>query len=148
MPLEGEYGEPDPDEEVREQVDAWERSGGTEGTTLGDTGLPIVIVVNRGVRSGKLRRTPLMRVEHHGSYLAVGSNGGAPKSPAWVSNLRANPQVEVWDGPQRGDYHVQELDGDQRAVWWDRAVAAYPSFADYQKRTERLIPIFILEPLS
>jgi deazaflavin-dependent oxidoreductase (nitroreductase family) len=146
MPLQGEYAQPDPRDWVREQIEAWERSGGTEGTTLRDTGLPCVIVVNRGVRSGQLRRTPLMRVEHAGSYLAVGSKGGAPTNPAWVANLRANPQVEVWDGPNRGDYVARELEGDERSPWWERAVGAFPNYAEYQERTERLIPVFVLEP--
>jgi F420H(2)-dependent quinone reductase len=146
MPLEGEYAPPDPASWVREQIETWERSGGTEGTTLRDTGLPVVIVVNRGVRSGQLRRTPLMRVEHDGSYLAVGSKGGAPKNPAWVANLRAEPQVEVWDGPHRADLVARELEGGERDVWWERAVAAYPNYAEYQQKTERLIPVFVLEP--
>jgi deazaflavin-dependent oxidoreductase (nitroreductase family) len=146
MPLEGEYAPPDPAGWVRDQIETWERSGGTEGTTLRDTGLPIVIVVNRGVQSGQLRRTPLMRVEHEGSYLAVGSKGGAPQNPAWVANLRAEPQVEVWDGPQRGDFAARELEGDERAAWWERAVAAFPNYAQYQQKTERLIPVFVLEP--
>lgn len=144
--MQGEYAQPDPQDWVREQIEAWERSGGTQSTTLRDTGLPCVIVVNRGVRSGKLRRTPLMRVEHGGSYLAVGSKGGAPANPAWVANLRANPQVEVWDGPQRGDYIARELEGDERSPWWERAVAAFPNYAEYQEHTERLIPVFVLEP--
>ena len=148
MPLEGEFAELDPRDWVREQIETWERSGGTEGTTLRDTGLPCVIVVNRGVRSGQLRRTPLMRVEQEGSYLAVGSKGGAPENPAWVANLRADPKVEVWDGPARGDYVSRELEGDERASWWERAVAAFPPYADYQKRTERLIPVFVLEPAA
>ncbi len=148
MPLEGEYAPPDPADWVREQIEAWERSGGTQGTTLRDTGLPVVIVVNRGVRSGKLRRTPLMRVEHDGSYLAVGSRGGAPRDPAWVANLRADPHVEVWDGPQRTDHLARELAGDERELWWERAVAAFPNYAEYQQRTERLIPVFLLEPLA
>jgi deazaflavin-dependent oxidoreductase (nitroreductase family) len=146
MPLEGEYAPPDPAGWVREQIETWERSGGTEGTTLRDTGLPIVIVVNRGVQSGLLRRTPVMRVEHDGSYLAVGSKGGAPADPRWVANLRANPEVEVWDGPRRGDYRAREIEGDERALWWERAVEAYPPYADYQQRTQRLIPLFVLEP--
>jgi deazaflavin-dependent oxidoreductase (nitroreductase family) len=146
MPLQGEYAQPDPADWVREQIETWERSGGTEGTTLRDTGLPCVIVVNRGVRSGKLRRTPLMRVEHDGGYLAIGSKGGAPKNPAWVANLRADPQVEVWDGPQRGDYVARELEGEERSAAWERAVAAFPNYAEYQQRTERLIPVFLLEP--
>jgi F420H(2)-dependent quinone reductase len=146
MPLQGEYAQPDPADWVRKQIETWERSGGTEGTTLRDTGLPCVIVVNRGVRSGKLRRTPLMRVEHDGGYLAIGSKGGAPKNPAWVANLRADPQVEVWDGPQRGDYVARELEGEERSAAWERAVAAFPNYAEYQQRTERLIPVILLEP--
>jgi F420H(2)-dependent quinone reductase len=147
MPLEGDYAPPAPADWVREQIETWERSGGTEGTTLRDTGMPVVIVVNRGAISGKLHRTPLMRVEHDGSYLAVGSKGGAPKNPAWVANLRANPEVEVWDGPVRGDYVARELDeGDERTTWWDRGVAAYPPYTEYQTRCERLIPLFVLEP--
>jgi deazaflavin-dependent oxidoreductase (nitroreductase family) len=148
VPLEGEFAPPDPAGWVRDQIETWERSGGTEGTTLRDTGLPVVIVVNRGVRSGDLHRTPLMRVEHGGSYLAVGSKGGAPKNPAWVANLRADPEVEVWDGPVHGDFVARELAGDERATWWERAVAAYPPYADYQVRTERLIPVFVLEPTA
>ena len=148
MPLEGQFAPMDPAGWVREQIETWERSGGTEGTTLRDTGMPVVIVVNRGVRSGQLRRTPLMRVEHDGSYLAVGSKGGAPKHPAWVANLRADPRVEVWDGPERGDYVARELDGEERAAWWERAVAAYPPYAEYQERTDRLIPVFVLEPAA
>jgi F420H(2)-dependent quinone reductase len=148
MPLQGEYSPPDPRSWVREQIEVWERSGGTEGTTLLDTGLPVVIVINRGVRSGQLRRTPLMRVEHAGSYLAVGSKGGAPENPAWVANLRADPQVEVWDGPTHSDHIARELQGEERSTWWDRAVAAYPPYADYQQRTERLIPLFVLEPAA
>jgi deazaflavin-dependent oxidoreductase (nitroreductase family) len=147
VPLDGEYAQPDPQDWVRDQIETWERSGGTEGTTLRDTGMPCVIVVNRGVRSGQLRRTPLMRVEQDGSYLAVGSKGGAPANPAWVANLRADPSVEVWDGPTRGDYIARELEGDERSRWWQSAVAVYPPYADYQERTERLIPVFVLEPV-
>ena len=146
MPLEGQYAPPDTASWVREQIETWERSGGTDGTTLRDTGLPVVIVVNRGARSGLLRRTPLMRVEHGGSYLAVGSKGGAPRDPAWVANLRADAHVEVWDGPSRGDYTAREISADERAAWWERAVAAYPPYAQYQQRTARLIPLFVLEP--
>src|ERR1700742_1703658 len=146
MPLEGEYAPPAPADWVREQIETWERSGGTEGTTLRDTGMPVVIVVNRGAVSGKLHRTPLMRVEHGGDYLAVGSKGGAPKNPAWVANLRCDTRVEGWDGPVRADYVAREIEGDERAQWWERAVAAYPPYADYQQRTDRLIPVFVLEP--
>jgi deazaflavin-dependent oxidoreductase (nitroreductase family) len=146
MPLEGEYAPPPAAAWVREQIETWERSGGTEGTTLRDTDMPVVIVVNRGAVSGKLHRTPLMRVEHDGSYLAVGSKGGAPEDPVWVGNLRAYPNVEVWDGPARGDYVAREIeDGDERTAWWDRGVEAYPPYAEYQTRCERLIPLFVLE---
>jgi F420H(2)-dependent quinone reductase len=148
MPLEGEFAAMDPAAWVRDQIETWERSGGTKGTTLRDTGLPVVIVLNRGARSGELHRTPLMRVEHEGSYLAVGSKGGAPKNPAWVANLRAHPDVEVWDGPVHDDFVARELDGDERAAWWERAVAAYPPYADYQQKTERVIPVFVLEPVG
>ncbi len=132
---------------MREQIEAWEHSGGLEGTTL--RGMPCVIVVNRGAKSGLLHRTPLMRVEHDGAYLAVGSKGGAPKNPVWVGNLRAHPEAEVWDGPVRGDYTVREIEpGPERDAWWERAVAAYPDYADYQTKTERLIPLFLLEPAT
>ena len=145
MPLQGEYAPPNPAAWVRDQLDEWERSGGTEGTTLRDTDMPCVIVVNRGARSGQLHKTPLMRVEHGGSYLAVGSKGGAPKNPSWVHNLRANPEVEVWDGPTRGDFTVRELAGSERETWWKRAVEAFPPYAEYQQKTERVIPVFLLE---
>jgi deazaflavin-dependent oxidoreductase (nitroreductase family) len=146
VPLEGEYAPPAPAQWVRDQIEAWERSDGQEGNTLQDTGLPIVIVVNRGAKSGKLHRTPLMRVEHGGDYVAVGSKGGAPENPTWVNNIRTHPEVEVWDATERGDYTVRELEGDERAVWWERAVAAYPPYAEYQTKTDRLIPLFALEP--
>ena len=146
MPLHGEYAPPDPRQWVRDQLEQWERSGGTEGTMLRDTDMPVVVVVNRGARSGQLHKTPLMRVEHGGSYVAVGSKGGAPQHPAWVHNLRAHPEVEVWDGPAQGDYRVRELEGAERETWWERAVAAYPPYAEYQQRTDRMIPLFLLEP--
>ena len=103
-------------------------------------------MVNRGARSGKLHRTPLMRVEEGGRYLAVGSKGGAPQNPGWVNNIRAQPAVEVWDETERGDYVAREIEGDERSDWWERAVAAYPPYAEYQTRTDRLIPLFVLEP--
>jgi deazaflavin-dependent oxidoreductase (nitroreductase family) len=146
VPLEGEFAPPDPAGWVQDQLRAWESSGGTVGTTLRDTGLPVVIVVNRGAKSGKLHKTPLMRVENDGSYVVVGSKGGAPKHPAWVHNLRAHPEVEVWDGPERGDFRVRELAGGERETWWERAVAAFPPYAEYQQKTERVIPLFLLEP--
>ncbi|HWD64658.1 MAG TPA: nitroreductase family deazaflavin-dependent oxidoreductase [Solirubrobacteraceae bacterium] len=148
MPLQGEYAPPAPAEWVREQVETWERTGGREGTTHKDTGLPVVIVVNRGAKSGQLHRTPLMRVEHDGDYLAVGSKGGAPENPAWVNNIRTHPEVEVWDGTERRDYTVREVHGEERDQWWERAVAAYPPYAEYQTRTDRLIPLFVLEPVG
>lgn len=147
MPLEGEYADSTIDW-VRDHVGTWVRTGGVEGPlSLGGT-TASMIVVNRGARSGKLHRTPLVRVEHAGSYAAVGSKGGAPKHPGWVYNLRANPQVEVWDGTQKGDFVARELERDQeeRATWWQRAVKAFPTYAVYQARAERLIPVFLLEP--
>ena len=146
MPLQGEY-EPSSQQWVRDQVELYERSGGTQGTTLRDTGLPVVIMTNRGVRSGKLRKTPVMRVEHDGRYLAVASQGGAPTHPAWYANLLADPHVELQDGPRRQDMTVRELSGEEREQWWERAVAAFPDYADYQRKTERQIPVFVLEPL-
>jgi F420H(2)-dependent quinone reductase len=145
MPLDGEYA-PSPSGWVRDQVELYESSGGKDGLTLRETGLPVVVVVNRGAKTGKIRKTPLMRVEHDGLYLAVGSKGGAPENPVWVYNLRADPSVEVWDETERLDLVARELDGAERAVWWDRAVAAFPPYADYQRKTERLIPVFVLEP--
>jgi F420H(2)-dependent quinone reductase len=147
MPLEGEY-EPSPVRWVREQVELYESSGGAQGTTLRDTGLPVVIVTNRGARSGKLRKTPLMRVEHEGRYAAVASKGGAPEHPVWYENLRAHPHVELQDGPRKRDMRARETTGDERAQWWERAVAAFPPYADYQRATEREIPLFVLEPFE
>lgn len=145
MPLEGEY-EPSAWDWVREQVDAYERSGGVAGITFLDTGLPVIIVTNRGAKSGKLRKTPLMRVEHEGRYGAVASVGGAPKNPVWYYNLKADPHVEVQDGTVRKDMIAREISGDEKAQWWERAVAAYPPYAEYQASTEREIPVFVLEP--
>jgi len=145
MPVEGEY-EPSPRGWVREQVEQYESSGGTEGTTLRDTGLPVVIITNRGARSGRLRKTPVMRVEHDGRYAAVASQGGAPANPLWYYNFRADPNVELQDGPRKQDMVAREVAGDERAQWWERAVAAYPPYAEYQQRTTRQIPVFVLEP--
>jgi deazaflavin-dependent oxidoreductase (nitroreductase family) len=143
MTLTGEYA-PSPQAWVRDQVEAYERSGGREGNTLFDTGMPVVVVTTRGNRSGALRKTPLMRVEHDGEYLLVGSQGGAPKDPVWVHNLRADPQaVMVQDGPEPWDADVREVSGEERETWWRRAVEAYPPYADYQAATERLIPVFV-----
>jgi F420H(2)-dependent quinone reductase len=145
MPIEGEY-EPSPRQWVRDQVELMEGSGGTDGTTLRETGLPVVIVTNIGARTGKVRKTPLMRVEHDGRYAAIASMGGAPKHPVWYYNLLANPQVELQDGPVRSDMVARELTGSERAQWWERAVAAFPPYAEYQTKTTRQIPVFVLEP--
>ncbi|UXY31447.1 nitroreductase family deazaflavin-dependent oxidoreductase [Streptomyces sp. HUAS TT20] len=145
MPLEGEY-EPSPTQWVREQVELYESSGGTKGTTLMDTGLPVILLTTLGARSGKIRKTPLMRVEHDGRYAVVASQGGAPKHPVWYFNVKSEPHVELQDGPVKRDMTARELTGDEKTVWWDRAVAAYPPYAEYQKKTSRTIPVFLLEP--
>ncbi len=142
MPLDGVY-EPSPRAWVRDQVERYEATGGREAGTL--RGMPVVIVTSRGARSGKLRKSPLMRVEHDGTYVAVASMGGAPRDPVWAHNVRADPHAELQDGPERWDVVARELSGPERDLWWDRAVAAYPDYADYQRRTERLIPLFLLE---
>jgi len=143
--IDGEYV-PSPAAWVRDQVEEYERSGGTTGTTLRETGLPVVIVTNRGAKTDAVRKTPLMRVEHEGSYAAVGSKGGAPQNPVWVYNLRKNPQVVLQDGGRTREMTAREVTGEERAAWWERAVAAYPPYADYQRKTDRLIPVFVLEP--
>ena len=147
MPLTGEY-EPSTQQWVRDQVELYESSGGTEGTTLRDTGLPVVVITNVGASSGKLRKTPLMRVEHEGRYAAVASQGGAPRHPAWYANFLAHPLVELQDGPVKRDYAVREVTGEEREQWWERAVAAFPPYADYQRKTERTIPVLVLEPVE
>ena len=143
MPLTGEY-EPSTMEWARDQVALYESSGGTEGTTLMD--LPVIILTTVGAKSGKIRKAPLMRVEHDGKYAAVASLGGAPKHPVWYYNVVANPHVELQDGPVRKDYTAREVTGDEKALWWERAVAAYPPYAEYQEKTDRQIPVFVLEP--
>ena len=144
MSLEGEY-EPSSSQWVRDQVTEYEASGGQRANTLSDTGLPVIIVTSRGNKSGKIRKTPLMRVEHGGEYLLVASQGGAPKHPVWYYNLKADPDaITIQDGPAPFDATVRELpEGDERAQWWARAVAAYPPYAEYQERTERRIPVFV-----
>jgi len=143
MPLSGEY-EPSAQEWVRDQVELYESSGGREGTTLRD--MPVIIMTNRGAKSGKLRKTPVMRVEHDGRYAAVASKGGQPTHPVWYYNLVADPHIEVQDGPVKTDMTAREVNGDEKATWWARAVAAYPDYADYQEKTTRQIPLFVLEP--
>ena len=132
---------------VRDQVELYERSGGTEGTTLRDTGLPVIIVTNTGNKTGAIRKTPLMRVKVRDSYVLVGSQGGAPKHPVWVFNLRANPGVEIRDKTDAWPMKVREVEDEpERARLWDAAVAAFPPYEGYQKRTTRKIPVFIAEP--
>ncbi|MYV43040.1 nitroreductase family deazaflavin-dependent oxidoreductase [Streptomyces sp. SID1328] len=145
MALEGEY-EPSPEQWVRDQVELYESSGGREGNTLLDTGLPVIILTTRGNRSGKLRKTPLMRVEHDGKYAVVASVGGAPKHPVWYFNVKADPTVELQDGPEKREMRAREVNGDEKAQWWERAVAAFPPYAEYQEKTDREIPVFVLEP--
>ena len=147
MPLDGEY-EPSPSQWVRDQVEAYERSGGTEANTLRDTGLPVIILTTRGNKSGKLRKSPLMRVEHDGEYALVASMGGAPQHPVWYHNLTANPHVELQDGPVKKDYQAREVHGEEYPVWFERAVAAWPDYAEYQKKTTRVIPVFVLTPAA
>lgn len=145
MPLEGEY-EPSPEKWVRDQVELYEKSGGTKGTTM--RGMPVVVLTTRGAKSGKIRKSPLMRVEHEGTYAVVASLGGAPKHPVWYYNVVADPQVELQDGPVRKDMRAREVTGDEKALWWERAVAAYPDYAEYQKKTDRRLPVFVLEPTA
>ena len=143
--MSGEY-EPSPKKWVRDQVERYERTGGREANTLRDTGLPVVIFTTRGNKSGKIRKIPLMRVEHDGAYAMVASEGGAPKHPVWYHNLKADPEaLTVQDGPEPFDARARELSGEEREVWWRRAVAAYPPYADYQRKTDRLIPVFLAE---
>jgi deazaflavin-dependent oxidoreductase (nitroreductase family) len=145
MPLTGEY-EPSPTDWAREQVEQIEKSGGTEGTMM--RGMPVIVLTTVGAKSGKLRKTPLMRVEHEGKYVVVASLGGAPKNPVWYYNVKANPHVELQDGPEKHDYQAREISGDEKAAWWDRAVEAYPDYADYQTKTDREIPLFVLERMD
>jgi len=141
MPLTGEY-EPSTAAWARKQAERYEASGGAEATDL--RGRPIIVLTSVGARTGKLRKTALMRVEHEGQYAVIGSLGGAPKNPVWVYNVRAEPHVELQDGPEKHDYLAREAEGDERELWWKRAVEAYPDYADYQRKTDRVIPVFVL----
>ncbi|MFF5724949.1 nitroreductase family deazaflavin-dependent oxidoreductase [[Kitasatospora] papulosa] len=143
MPMEGEY-EPSPTTWVREQVELIESSGGTQGTTM--RGMPVILLTTRGAKSGKLRKTPLMRVEHDGQYAVVASLGGAPKHPVWYYNVLADPHVELQDGTLRQDMTAREITGEEKALWWGRAVEAFPDYAEYQTKTDREIPVFVLSP--
>jgi len=148
MTLQGEYI-PSRAQWVRDQVEAYEAYGGKKANTLRDTGLPVIIVTMRGNKSGSIRKIALMRVEHDGEYALVGSMGGAPKNPVWYYNLIAHPdEVEIQDGPEPFPVRVREITGDEKAVWWERAVAAFPPYADYQAKTDRQIPVLIASRTS
>ena len=141
MPLSGEYA-PSTSDWAREQAEAYEASG---GSTAGDlNGMSVIVLTSVGAKTGKLRKTALMRVEHGGEYAVVGSLGGAPKNPVWVYNLRKNPHVELQDGPEKHDYQARETSGEERELWWKRAVEAFPPYAEYQRKTGRVIPVFVL----
>ena len=141
MPLSGEYA-PSPSDWSRKHVEAYEASGGEQAGEL--RGLRVIVLTSVGAKTGKLRKTPLMRVEHDGQYAVVGSRGGAPKHPVWVYNLRNQPLVELQDGPEKHDYIAHETEGEERKIWWARSVEAFPNYADYQKKTERILPVFVL----
>jgi deazaflavin-dependent oxidoreductase (nitroreductase family) len=145
MPLKGEY-EPSAWPDARDQVELFDASQGAEGNTL--MGLPVVIITTTGRSTGKLRKTPVMRVEHHGRYAAVASMGGAPTNPSWYHNMKASPLLELQDGAARRDCTARELEGSERDEWWARAVAAFPGYADYETATTRTIPVMLLEPVS
>ena len=141
MPLSGEYA-PSTSDWARENAEKYMESGGTEGTEL--QGKPVILLSTIGAKTGKLRKTPLMRVEHNGEYAVVASLGGAPKNPVWYYNIKANPRVELQDGEESHDYDAREVFGDEKAPWWDRCVQAWPDYANYQTKTERQIPVFVL----
>ena len=145
MPLTGDYA-PSSAAGARKQAERYEATNGAEANDL--RGRPIIVLTSVGAKTGKLRKTALMRVEHDGVYAVVGSKGGAPKHPVWYHNLKANPHVELQDGSIKRDYAAREVSGDEKAVWWDRAVATWPDYATYQTRTSRQIPVFVLEPLD
>ena len=143
MPLQGEY-EPSPSQWVRDQVAEYEASGGQRANTLRDTGLPVIIVTTKGRKSGKIRKFALMRVEHGGEYALVASMGGAPKNPVWYYNVTSDPTaLMIQDGPEPFDADALEVTGDEKALWWERAVAAFPPYAEYQQKTDRTIPVFV-----
>lgn len=143
MPLTGEY-KPSTSEWARTQAEAYEASGGSEANEL--RGVPIIVLTTVGAKSGALRKTALMRVEHDGAYAVVASKGGAPDEPAWAGNIRQHAHVELQDGQAKRDYLARELSGDERALWWERSVAVWPDYAEYQKKTDRVIAVFVLEP--
>lgn len=143
MPLTGEY-EPSTSDWARENAEEYMQSGGTRGAEL--NGRPVILLTTVGAKTGKIRKTPLMRVERDGSYAIVASLGGAPRNPVWYHNVKAHPRVEVQDGTASGDYEAREVFGEEKALWWERAVAVWPDYAEYQKKTDRQIPVFVLTP--
>jgi deazaflavin-dependent oxidoreductase (nitroreductase family) len=145
MPLSGDYEE-SPWDWVRKDADRIMESGSTDGSEM--KGKPIILLTTIGAKSGKIRKTPLMRVEHGGEYAVVASLGGAPKNPVWFYNIKAHPQVELQDGADTKDYEAREVFGDEKAAWWERAVEAWPDYAEYQTKTDRQIPVFVLTPVS
>jgi F420H(2)-dependent quinone reductase len=145
MPLTGEY-EPSTSDWARENAETYIKSGGTDGTEL--QGKPVILLTTIGAKSGKIRKTPLMRVENGGEYAIVASLGGAPKHPVWYHNVKAHPRVELQDGPVNNEFEAHEVFGDEKAVWWERAVEAWPDYAEYQTKTDRQIPVFVLTPVS
>lgn len=145
MPLTGEY-KPSTSAWARNQAEKYEASGGTEENTL--RGVPIIVLTTVGAKSGGLRKTALMRVEHDGRYAVVASKGGAPDEPAWAANMRKHPHVELQDGAVKRDYLARELEGEERRLWWDRSAEVWPDYNEYQKRTDRQIAIFVLEPME
>ena len=144
MPLTGEY-EPSTSDWARENAELYMASGGKEGAEL--KGKPVILLTTIGAKTGKIRKTPLMRVEHDGEYAVVASLGGAPKHPVWYHNIKAHPRVELQDGTVTREYEAREVTGDEKATWWNRAVAAWPDYADYQRKTDRQIPVFVLTPI-
>jgi deazaflavin-dependent oxidoreductase (nitroreductase family) len=147
MTLQGEYV-PSKADWVREQVERFEASGGTEATVLERTGDPIVVITSVGAKSGKLRKNPVMRVERDGKYVAIASKGGAPDHPEWYHNFLAHPEVDLQDGPVKRSYRARLLEGEERADWWQYAVDTWPTYGEYQKRTDRQIPVFRHEPVD
>jgi deazaflavin-dependent oxidoreductase (nitroreductase family) len=145
MPLSGEY-EPSPSDWVREHADKIIESGSTDVTDM--KGKPVILLTTLGAKTGKIRKTPLMRVEHDGEYAVVASLGGAPKNPVWFYNITAHPRVELQDGEVTKEYNAREVTGDEKAVWWERAVEAWPDYAEYQTKTDRQIPVFVLTPVN
>jgi deazaflavin-dependent oxidoreductase (nitroreductase family) len=145
MPLTGTY-EPSTDLSSRKQAELFEATNGEKGATM--RGRPVIVLTSVGARSGKLRKTALMRVEHDGTYAVVASLGGNPKHPVWYYNLKKDPHVELQDGPTKRDYIAREVGGDERSRWWERAVATWPDYERYQTKTEREIPVFVLDPME